>query len=64
MIASLEKALNVKLPPADQLDSQEANQLLSQLCEKHEVSIKNKELKISTRLLNIFSRLQLHEFLL
>ncbi|XP_047042313.1 lysine--tRNA ligase isoform X1 [Helicoverpa zea] len=37
MIASLEKALNVKLPPADQLDSQEANQLLSQLCEKHEV---------------------------
>lgn len=37
MIASLEKALNVKLPPADQLESQEANQLLSQLCEKHEV---------------------------
>ncbi|PZC77286.1 lysine--tRNA ligase isoform X2 [Helicoverpa armigera] len=37
MIASLEKALNVKFPPADQLDSQEANQLLSQLCEKHEV---------------------------
>ncbi|XP_022834580.1 lysine--tRNA ligase isoform X1 [Spodoptera litura] len=39
MIASLEKALNVKFPPADQLDSAEANQLLSQLCEKHEVSI-------------------------
>nr|XP_021191264.2 lysine--tRNA ligase isoform X1 [Helicoverpa armigera] len=37
MIASLEKALNVKFPPADQLDSLEANQLLSQLCEKHEV---------------------------
>ncbi|XP_050551901.1 lysine--tRNA ligase isoform X6 [Spodoptera frugiperda] len=37
MIASLEKALNVKFPPADQLDSAEANQLLSQLCEKHEV---------------------------
>lgn len=40
MIASLEKALNTKLPPADKLDTAEANQLLSQLCEKHEVSIK------------------------
>ncbi|CAH0603049.1 unnamed protein product [Chrysodeixis includens] len=37
MIASLEKALNTKLPPADKLDTAEANQLLSQLCEKHEV---------------------------
>lgn len=40
MIASLEKALNTKLPPADKLDTAEANQLLSQLCEKHEVSNK------------------------
>lgn len=37
MIASLEKALNVKFPPADQLDTPESNQMLSQLCEKHEV---------------------------
>ncbi|XP_045767125.1 lysine--tRNA ligase isoform X1 [Maniola jurtina] len=37
MIATLEKALNVKLPPADQLDTPEANAILSQLCEKHEV---------------------------
>ncbi|XP_026727236.1 lysine--tRNA ligase isoform X1 [Trichoplusia ni] len=37
MIATLEKALNTKLPPADKLDTAEANQLLSQLCEKHEV---------------------------
>ncbi|CAB3250172.1 unnamed protein product [Arctia plantaginis] len=37
MIPSLEKALNVQLPPADKLDTAEANQLLSQLCEKHEI---------------------------
>ncbi|XP_034826436.1 lysine--tRNA ligase isoform X2 [Maniola hyperantus] len=37
MIATLEKALNVKLPPADQLDTPEANAILSKLCEKHEV---------------------------
>lgn len=37
MIATLEKALNVKLPPPDQLDTPEANAVLSQLCEKHEV---------------------------
>lgn len=37
MIATLEKVLNVKLPPADKLDTTEANTLLSQLCEKHEV---------------------------
>lgn len=37
MIATLEKLLNVKLPPPEQFDSQEANTLLSQLCEKHEV---------------------------
>lgn len=39
MIATLEKVLNVKLPPADKLDTAEANAMLSQLCEKHEVSI-------------------------
>ncbi|CAK1603003.1 unnamed protein product [Parnassius mnemosyne] len=37
MIATLEKVLNVKLPAADKLDTPEANTLLSQLCEKHEV---------------------------
>ncbi|XP_032529808.2 lysine--tRNA ligase isoform X2 [Danaus plexippus] len=37
MIATLEKVLNVKLPPADQLNTPEANELLSKLCEKHEV---------------------------
>lgn len=37
MMATLEKELNVKLPPADQLDTAEANALLSQLCEKHEI---------------------------
>lgn len=37
MIATLEKVLNVKLPPADKLDTPEANALLSQICEKHEV---------------------------
>ncbi|KAG6461914.1 lysine--tRNA ligase isoform X2 [Manduca sexta] len=37
MIATLEKVLNTKLPPSDKLDSPEANALLSQLCEKHEV---------------------------
>ncbi|KAJ2953721.1 hypothetical protein O0L34_g1344 [Tuta absoluta] len=37
MISTLEKALNVKLPPCDKLDSPETNAVLSQLCEKHEV---------------------------
>lgn len=37
MIATLEKVLNVTLPPADQLETPEANVLLSQLCEKHQV---------------------------
>lgn len=37
MIATLEKVLNVKLPPPDQFDSPETNAILSQLCEKHEV---------------------------
>ncbi|XP_049869803.1 lysine--tRNA ligase isoform X2 [Pectinophora gossypiella] len=37
MIASLEKALNIKLPPSDKLDTPEANALLSKLCEKYEV---------------------------
>ncbi|XP_041969467.1 lysine--tRNA ligase isoform X2 [Aricia agestis] len=37
MIATLEKVLNVKLPPADQLHTSEANALLCQLCEKHEI---------------------------
>lgn len=37
MISTLEKVLNVKLPPADKLDTAEANAMLSQLCEKHEV---------------------------
>lgn len=38
MIASLEKILNIKLPAPDKLDTAEANALLSQLCEKHEVT--------------------------
>ncbi|CAH2104492.1 unnamed protein product [Euphydryas editha] len=37
MIATLEKVLNVKLPSPDKLDTSEANSILSQLCEKHEV---------------------------
>lgn len=37
MIATLEKILNVKLPPANKFDTPEVNTLLSQLCEKHEV---------------------------
>ncbi|XP_063838602.1 lysine--tRNA ligase isoform X1 [Ostrinia nubilalis] len=37
MIATIEKVLNVKLPPPDQFHSAETNALLSQLCEKHEV---------------------------
>ncbi|CAH0725955.1 unnamed protein product, partial [Brenthis ino] len=37
MIATLEKVLNVKLPSPDKLHTEEANNLLSQLCEKHEV---------------------------
>ncbi|CAK1550024.1 unnamed protein product [Leptosia nina] len=37
MIATLEKELNVKLPPADKLDTPEANAILSKLCEKHEI---------------------------
>lgn len=41
MIATLEKVLNVNLPPPDKLHTVEANNLLSQLCEKHEVSLKN-----------------------
>lgn len=39
MITSLEKALGVKLPPADQFGTPEVNALLTQLCEKHEVHI-------------------------
>lgn len=39
MIPTLEQALAVKLPPADQFDTPEVNTLLSQLCEKHEVHI-------------------------
>ncbi|XP_047516192.1 lysine--tRNA ligase isoform X1 [Pieris napi] len=37
MIATLEKELKVKLPPADKLDTPEANAILSKLCEKHEI---------------------------
>ncbi|XP_063617527.1 lysine--tRNA ligase isoform X2 [Cydia splendana] len=37
MISTLESVLKVKLPPADKLDTVEANTLLSQLCEKHEI---------------------------
>lgn len=40
MIPTLEKALGVKLPPADQFSTLEVNALLSQLCEKHEVITK------------------------
>lgn len=39
MIATLEKVLGVKLPPADKLDTTEANALLSELCVKHEVNL-------------------------
>ncbi|KAK7863618.1 hypothetical protein R5R35_006157 [Gryllus longicercus] len=37
MMASLEKALNTKLPEADKLGSPEAAKILSALCEKHGV---------------------------
>ncbi|XP_022125432.2 lysine--tRNA ligase isoform X1 [Pieris rapae] len=37
MIATLENELKVKLPPADKLDTPEANAILSKLCEKHEI---------------------------
>lgn len=37
MIETLEKVLNVKFPPADKLDTPEANAMLSELCTKHEV---------------------------
>ncbi|PJF18470.1 Lysine-tRNA ligase [Paramicrosporidium saccamoebae] len=37
LIGGLEEALNVKFPPADQLDTEEANKFLSDLCAKHGV---------------------------
>ncbi|GAA5836014.1 hypothetical protein JCM11251_006626 [Rhodosporidiobolus azoricus] len=37
MIGELEKQLNVTFPPGDQLDSQETNQFLRDLCVKHNV---------------------------
>lgn len=37
MLPALEKALNVKFPPADQLTSDAANEFLSALCTKHEI---------------------------
>ncbi|XP_064084993.1 lysine--tRNA ligase-like isoform X1 [Macrobrachium nipponense] len=37
MFPDLEKALNVKLPPPDQLNTEESRKILSDLCEKHEV---------------------------
>lgn len=38
MIPTLEKALGVKLPPADQFNTPEVNTLLRELCDNHEVS--------------------------
>lgn len=37
MMKTLEEVLKVKLPPADELNTPEANQMLSELCTKHEV---------------------------
>ncbi|XP_031850556.1 lysyl-tRNA synthetase isoform X2 [Nomia melanderi] len=37
MIKTLENALKVKLPPAEELNTPEANQMLSELCNKHEI---------------------------
>ncbi|GBP66565.1 Lysine--tRNA ligase [Eumeta japonica] len=37
MLPALEKALNVKLPSPDKLDTTEANTFLNQLCVKHEI---------------------------
>ncbi|XP_063529283.1 lysine--tRNA ligase isoform X2 [Cydia strobilella] len=37
MISALEVVLKLKLPPPDNLDTVEANTLLSQLCEKHQI---------------------------
>lgn len=37
MFPELEKVLNTKLPPPDQLNTEEARKILSDLCEKHEI---------------------------
>jgi len=37
MIPALEEALNVKFPPAEELNTDSANKFLSDLCQKHEV---------------------------
>lgn len=37
MMKTLEEVLKVKLPPADQLNTPEANELLSNICTKHEI---------------------------
>ncbi|XP_014600815.1 PREDICTED: lysine--tRNA ligase isoform X1 [Polistes canadensis] len=37
MMKTLEEILNVKLPDADKLDTQEANEILKDLCIKHEI---------------------------
>nr|XP_027201957.1 lysine--tRNA ligase-like [Dermatophagoides pteronyssinus] len=37
MMEELENQLNIKLPPATELDQPEANKLLSDLCAKHEI---------------------------
>lgn len=37
MMKTLEEVLKVQLPPADQLNTPEANQMLSDLCTKHEI---------------------------
>ncbi|KAF2899925.1 hypothetical protein ILUMI_06264 [Ignelater luminosus] len=37
MLPALEKALNVKFPPADDLSTEQGNKFLSDLCVKHEI---------------------------
>ncbi|XP_076654206.1 lysyl-tRNA synthetase isoform X1 [Halictus rubicundus] len=37
MIKTLEEVLKIKFPPADQLNTPETNQMLSELCVKHEI---------------------------
>lgn len=54
MIATLEKVLDVKFPPADKLDTSEANAILSQLCTKHEVILLFRKLNSRICLLLFF----------
>lgn len=50
MIPALEEALKIKLPPPDQLGTSAANELLSKLCQQHEIECPPP--RTSTRLLD------------